>query len=379
MPKKKDIVDPKGVSLLRLQHRHKALIALRDHPGISRSELGGLLGVTRNTATLIINELLDKGFVYEEGEKKAISGAGRPGKALFLESGNILFGGCIFKEDEFSVVIGDYSGKILREETVKVEDSEPTLYLSKVSRSLAQLEEEYPNIQRWGIGVPGLIDEMHGRILYTARLGWRSVDVISVIQRQVEKPCRLVNRIQAASLMSADFLLTENYRNAFYFHLTTGIGGASLTLMPDGRHYETSMREIGHFCVVEEGKPCTCGNRGCLEQYASSAAIEESIRQYERDSLSYAAAKEKALREAGRYVGKALAQTVNLLLPDAIIIDGSYAGEKAFQEQIVRICRANGLSQIIEKLKFHFLELEKSQILGILTLGIRDFDQETII
>lgn len=379
MSNKKELIDLKGVSLLRLRHRQKLLGALRDHPGLSRSELAQVMGVTRNTATLIVNELLEEGLLMEDGEKKTLPGAGRPGKALFLESHNILFGGCIFQENQILLAVGDYEGNISFEEVVPIDDSSPQNYLRIVSQALVRLESMYPNLQRWGIGVPGLVDEISGKIIYTARLGWREVEVTSVLEKVLKRPCRLVNRIQAASLMTTELLLAENYRNAFYLHLTTGVGGASLTLLPGGRHFSAEMREIGHFCVVDEGIPCTCGNRGCLEQYAGLSAVEEAIHDYQKESLSLVAAREKALREAGRHVGKALAQVVNLLLPDAIIVDGTYAGERTFQEQVIRICKANGLSQIVEKMKFHFLDTEKSQINGVLLLGIRDFDQKEIV
>ena len=89
-------------------------------------------------------------------------------------------------------------------------------------------------------------------------------------------------------------------------------------------------------------------------------------------------AREKVFGEVGRYVGKALAQAVNLLLPEVILIDGPYVKEKIFQEQVIRICHSFGLAQVMEKIKFCFLENPKSQIFGILRVGIKEFDQEDI-
>ena len=373
-----ETVDPRGVSLLRLRNRQKALIALRDQQGMNRGELGKFLGVTRNTATLIVNELLEEGLVCEDGEKKAIPGAGRPGKALFLQVENLLFGGCILNEDYISVAVGDYNGRILKEDRISIPEVEPEKYLALVASALKELEKKYPQIQRWGIGAPGLIDETEGRIVYTARLGWRDVEVVSLLRGSLEKPCKLVNRIQAASLMSTDFLLSKGYKKALYVHLTTGVGGASLSLLPGQRHYYTEMREIGHFCVVEEGRPCSCGNRGCLEQYAGELAVNEAISFYNQQANSTIGAREKVFGEVGRYVGKALAQAVNLLLPEVILIDGPYVKEKIFQEQVIRICHSFGLAQVMEKIKFCFLENPKSQIFGILMVGIKEFDQEDI-
>ena len=138
------------------------------------------------------------------------------------------------------------------------------------------------------------------------------------------------------------------------------------------------MREIGHFCVVEGGRSCSCRNRGCLEQYAGELAVNEAISFYNQQANSTIGAREKVFGEVGRYVGKALAQAVNLLLPEVILIDGPYVKEKIFQEQVIRNCHSFGLAQVMEKIKFCFLENPKSQIFGILMVGIKEFDQEDI-
>ncbi len=99
-------------------------------------------------------------------------------------------------------------------------------------------------------------------------------------------------------------------------------------------------------------RPCSCGNRGCLEQYAGELAVNEAISFYNQQANSTIGAREKVFGEVGRYVGKALAQAVNLLLPEVILIDGPYVKEKIFQEQVIRNCHFFGLAQVIEKIKF---------------------------
>lgn len=135
-------------------------------------------------------------------------------------------------------------------------------------------------------------------------------------------------------------------RNSATVTLGTGVGGG---LIIDGsvfRGVDGTAGEIGHICVEPNGVRCGCGSRGCVEQYASATAIVRMVRDLSPEFADSALAacdglKASAVFEAarggdrlarsvfeqmGRYLGIALADLINLLNPEAIVIGGGVAG-----------------------------------------------------
>jgi glucokinase len=129
-------------------------------------------------------------------------------------------------------------------------------------------------------------------------------------------------------------------RTAVLMTLGTGVGGGIIT---DGRLLRGAdgmAGEIGHLTVEREGEPCPCGNRGCLERYASASGVARRYRRLREESPEGALAEEttaatvhslalkgdalavRTFREAGTCLGIALASVVNIVNPEVVIIGG---------------------------------------------------------
>jgi glucokinase len=110
----------------------------------------------------------------------------------------------------------------------------------------------------------------------------------------------------------------------------TGIGGGlvlggRLHLGPDAR-----AGEFGHHTVVEEGEPCECGNRGCLERYAGARAIAAAAgAETFAEAVAAARAGDEraaaALARAGTLIGLAIANVLIFLCPDTVVVGGGVA------------------------------------------------------
>jgi predicted NBD/HSP70 family sugar kinase len=124
-----------------------------------------------------------------------------------------------------------------------------------------------------------------------------------------------------------------------YLKLSTGIGAG---IVIDGKLFGGAggtAGEIGHTTLDETGDICRCGSRGCLETYAAGAAIARMLSRNRSEELdldgvlSSAAAGDpacrRALREAGRHIGVAVANLCNLVNPERIVVGGSmgHAGD----------------------------------------------------
>jgi glucokinase len=203
-----------------------------------------------------------------------------------------------------------------------------------------------------GICSCGWVDSEQGIVPAAPQLpGWHNVPLARIMHERLGPPAWLENDANAAALGEHVFGAGRGVRHLVYITVSTGIGGG---IIVDGKLYggaKGSAGEIGHTVIDPTGPLCGCGNYGCLESLASGTAIArrgtEAAKRgespalaelLERDgrltaeSMAEAALKgELASREifaeAGRFLGVALANLVNLLSPEMILIGGGVARE----------------------------------------------------
>jgi glucokinase len=126
-----------------------------------------------------------------------------------------------------------------------------------------------------GIGVPGIITMETGTVHQSPNLpDWKDYPVRDEIQRRVEGPVILENDANVAALGEKWMGAGRDVDSMCMFTLGTGVGAG---IILDGKiwHGMTGMAgECGHITVFPDGVPCGCGNRGCVEQYASATAVK---------------------------------------------------------------------------------------------------------
>ncbi len=131
-----------------------------------------------------------------------------------------------------------------------------------------------------GIGVPGIIDMATGMLRESPNLpGWHDYPVREEIERRLHSRVILENDANAAALGEFWLGAAKDVDSSCMFTLGTGVGGG---IILNGRvwHGMTGMAgELGHITVVPGGAPCGCGNRGCVEQYASATAIRRIVKE----------------------------------------------------------------------------------------------------
>jgi glucokinase len=129
-------------------------------------------------------------------------------------------------------------------------------------------------LQGIGIGVPGIIDLKTGRLRESPNLpGWAETPVRDEIERLLGTRVILENDANVAALGEKWLGAARDVQDMAMLTLGTGVGGG---IVLQGRiwHGMTGMAgEFGHMTVEPEGPPCGCGNRGCVEQYASATAV----------------------------------------------------------------------------------------------------------
>ena len=183
-----------------------------------------------------------------------------------------------------------------------------------------------------GAAIPGLCDPRSGKWLYSPFSGIADVPIVQKISEITGLTVYCDNDVNLSALAERHFGACINCDDFLWITVSNGIGGG---LFLNGQLYRgpnMTSGEIGHFIVEEEGRPCGCGNKGCLEAMASGASISKSYTKLTGKSLS---AKEIAAlarsgdktalsvwRQAGTYIGKAAAYAINLLGIETVVLGG---------------------------------------------------------
>ncbi|MGV9275263.1 ROK family protein [Streptomyces griseosporeus] len=195
-----------------------------------------------------------------------------------------------------------------------------------------------------GVAVPGIVDERDGIAAYSANLGWRDVPLRDLLARRLGGiPVALGHDVRAGGLAEGRIGAGQGADRFLFVPLGTGIAGA----IGIGGRVESGAHgcagEIGHVVVRPGGTPCPCGQRGCLERYASAAAVSEAWAAATGDPDADAADCAKSVasgnpnavrvwREAVDALADGLVTALTLLDPRAIVIGGGLAeaGETLF-------------------------------------------------
>ncbi len=195
-----------------------------------------------------------------------------------------------------------------------------------------------------GMGAPGLITA-DGTVVTSPNLPALDGRPLAVdLAERLQLPVVVANDANAIAWGEALFGAGRDFTSFLTMTLGTGVGGGlvlgrRLWLGADG-----AAGEVGHWTVVPDGRPCGCGNRGCLEQYASARALAVLARERmdagEPSALAQIAAAEltsrqvgdaarqgdalalAVLEEAGGYLGQVLGGIANLLNLDGAVIAG---------------------------------------------------------
>jgi len=181
---------------------------------------------------------------------------------------------------------------------------------------------------RVGVSLPGVIDADSGTARLLANLpGWEGIDPRAELARALGRPVSLVNDGHAFVLAESRLGAGRGARDVAGVVCGTGIGGALVLGSELHRGVGGRAGEIGHTTVAPDGSACGCGNRGCLELYAGSRAIARAsgAETFEDAARAAAAGDERALRaveDAGRALGIAIATLAVLVEPERIVVGG---------------------------------------------------------
>lgn len=322
----------------RTHNRRVVLDAVRLHGPIGRTAIARLAHLTPQAVSNIVSELLDEGLLLERGRLR--SGRGQPPVQVAVNPDGGMTIGVEIAADRMVMVLVDLTGRIRAQQCTRLGgfDPHPDHIIPRLTDGIARVCSEIPGSadRLLGVGVvmpgPFEIDGMSS-VGPTTLPGWLDLDATAVLSAAIGKPTLLENDATAAAVGERLHGVAKNLKNYCLLYFGAGLG---LGIVADGRPLRGAFGnagEIGHFIVSPGGRACSCGNRGCLERYASLHRLKEKLA---AEGLSYAGPADlEALHrtqhpllhewidEVASHLAPVIGMLENLLDPESIIIGGA--------------------------------------------------------
>jgi predicted NBD/HSP70 family sugar kinase len=309
--------------------------AIADSPGISRAGVAARTGLTKATVSSLVDRAIAADLVVD-GEPAYREGPGRRGTSLSLSPAGPHGLGVEIGVDYIATCLVDLTGRVSRQRVRQADNrAQPAnRTLVRAARAIRTAIAELPvRVGGIGVAVPGLVESSSGFLRTAPNLGWREVDVPAELRDRVDLadiPVLVGNEANFAALGELWGGGHEDLRDFVHVSAEIGIGAG---IVMDGTLFEGVRGfggEIGHVSVDSKGPQCSCGARGCLEAVAGQDTILRQsgtpdvrtlvlhLKDNDRKAVT-------AVRGVARWLGTALANVVNLLDVQTIVLGGTYA------------------------------------------------------
>jgi predicted NBD/HSP70 family sugar kinase len=321
----------------RQLNRLRVIQALYQHPGTSRTAVAELTGLSRPTVSAFMEELEKAGIVEEFEDTAPRQSGGRPPVLMTLVPRAAFAVGVDMGHEHLRVAVCDLSGDMLSDEYSAIDvDHAPResmdLASELITRTLERAEVSRDEVIGVGMALAAPVDGETGRVFAQGILpSWGGIEPVAEMSGRLGLPVRLSNDANLGALGEHVFGAGRGVEELAYVRLSAGIG---LGLVLGGHAFGGSSGiagELGHVRVSRDGPICRCGNRGCLEMFASPTVVarllgpDVSVARLLELALSGDRGATTAIAEAGELIGEALATLVTLLNPKLIVVGGDLA------------------------------------------------------
>ena len=316
------------------------LETIRDLGGVTRAELSRQTGLSRSAVAHAVAALLADGLITEREQGGSHAGQrGRPAALLTPSrpAGHVV--GIDFGHAHVGVAIADTAGEVLAEGRLGADvDHHADEVLDAAARLtrdlLGQAGVPLSQVRAIAAGIPGPLDP-HTRALRPPAMlaAWAGRDTGHELATRLGMPVEVANDADLGALGELRFGAARGRQDFVYVKASHGVGAG---LVLGGRVYRGAAGiagEIGHTSLPDATEWCRCGNRGCLETVVSLAPLRRRLARigispaaggagWPMKALQENTLAVRVLAEAGRILGRTLADLCNCLNPEAVILGG---------------------------------------------------------
>ncbi|MFB7708088.1 ROK family transcriptional regulator [Streptomyces sp. NPDC056105] len=329
---------------IRTANRYAVLRHLIAKSPASRGELAEATGLSQATVATLVGELTALGLLVEVGFEE--SAGGRPRSLVAVDAAGGALVGVDVAETYVHAELFDLAlGVVARaEEELRPGESAPEDVVGRIAAAVGAVvaaagARRPPRVLGVGVTMPGQVDRERGVAVRASNWGWHDVPLAALLGERLPYPVHLDNPLRAATVAELWFGAARGRDDAVVINLGTGVGAGLALGGTLHRGVTNSAGEWGHTTLVLDGRPCRCGRAGCVETYVGAPAIMRTLRELAPDSalltdedqtatigaLGRAAADGdplalRVVRETARHLGAAVADLVNLLNPEVIVL-----------------------------------------------------------
>jgi predicted NBD/HSP70 family sugar kinase len=324
---------------IRRQNLGALLRQVHVHGALSRAELTAALGLNRSTIGALTSDLAAAGLVREE-LPSGHGRAGRPSLVVRPESTKVFVYAFAIGVDRLTAARVGLGGVILdRRETIRARgELTPSQVIEPLAAFVSQMQRATPKdavCLAAGAAVSGMVRRADGMVRLGPHIGWVD-EPLGIALRDVvatDVAISIGNQADMAALAEHIRGAAADSDNVVYVHGDVGIGGG---IIAGGRPvvgHGGYGGEVGHIVVNPNGRPCSCGSRGCWETEIGEHALlraadragtgREGILAVVDAAQRGDAAAQSAVREVGEWLGFGVANLVNIFNPDTVLFGGT--------------------------------------------------------
>jgi predicted NBD/HSP70 family sugar kinase len=341
-------------------NRSIVLNLVRAHQPISRADLARTMGVRRGVVSLIVNDLLAHGLIFEGATGEATRG--RKPTFLYIDSRRRAVVAADIRASETFFMLADLLGRPMSGVIGLPTPRDVRELVASLARRIKELLADHPEVDECagiGVVVPGMVEHSTMQVLHAPTLGWRNVNLRDPLSAATGLPVQVENSGRACALAQM-WARRDDSASAggdlVFVSVSDGVG-VGVVIQGEvlrGRHNIAG--EFGHVPLSLDGPRCSCGANGCWEAYISNRAtlaryfgrpadqsgpvpaeqkhfsIEDLIARARGHDAKAAA----ALQSTARYLGLGLASVINALDPARVYIGGEITLAWDLIEETVR-------------------------------------------
>lgn len=351
-------------SLIKELNRSAVIDAIRHKGPISRTDLAKDTKLGQSTMTNIIEKLKNLGLVNEIGEADSTGGR----KAILLEFNNLFAYaiGIKIMKDHLIFALTDLQANIIEKKEIYFEspsDSQLIINLMKstINQILIEYQVESNNLIGIGIAVSGLVNSKRGVVLRSPLLNWNNVDLATPLKDEFQLPVLIDNDVNAYTYAELEFGYGKSTNQFICISIGDGIGSSFVI---DRKLYKGEYGgagEFGHTIINVDGRPCHCGQYGCLETYLSNQSLNLNAQEFAsrypdsdlfRENINYETLTKAARNrdqlalvlfdQISKYLSVGLINAINSFNPKKIVLIGeALLGKDYFIENAIKKSKEN--------------------------------------
>lgn len=349
---------------MKQSNRHLILNIIRKKPS-SRAELARMTGLTRAAVTMIVDDLLKEELLVEAGS--ADTDFGRKPVILDLNEKSLFAAGLYISRKACFICISNIKAEPLMQQEFVLDSSLGVggcilQLVNRTKKIISDLGIPYEKIIGMGIAVPGPVDIYNGTIMNPPNFElWHNVNIVDEFKKHFDFPVYVDNNATSLALAEKAYGAGIDFSSFMMLLVNEGIGAGIVIEDKLYRGEKGFGSEAGHITIDFNGRKCSCGNKGCIETYASVPVIIKTLKDNGVPVDTWEETVEKALdgnekckeaiEDEARYLSAAIVNVMNILELKAVILAGDISYKpKTLIEAIRRNVENASITRELRKL-----------------------------